>query len=476
MFKKGLVALLLIGALVVRLYKLDNPIADWHSFRQADTASVTREFLKTGPNILVPTYHDHSNIQSGKDNPKGYRMVEMPLYNYLHYLTYRLYPAMGLDVAGRLTSTILSLFSILFIFLIGDKLSGFFVGWLAAFFYSFLPFSIYYSRVILPEPLMITTVLGSYWFLIKMSESFGLKKFFYLVISAIMLSVSILVKPFAVFFALPHLAVVFRNLAKNEINIFSFATYMLLAITPFIWWRKHILLYPEGIPASDWLINSSGIRFRPAWFRWLFGERVGKLILGIYGTTFLSLGLIAKPAKEGITYWLWALGIFAYFSIIAGGNVQHDYYQAIIVPFLCFLLAKGFILLVSLSRATYSRFLTIIMAVILLVSMISLSWYEIKGYYQVNNWPIVRAGEAVSKMTPENSLVIAPYNGDTAFLYQTHRSGWPLGYDIEDKINKGATHYVSVVYDDEARQLEKKYTVLEKNNEYILIDLKQKAK
>lgn len=476
MFKKGLVALLLLGCFLVRLYKIDNPVADWHSFRQADTASVTREFVKNGVNILVPTYHDHSNIQSGKDNPRGYRMVEMPLYNYLHYVTSSLFPSLGLDTAGRLTSVILSVVSTLFIFLIGDKLSGFFVGWLAAFFYSFLPFSIFYSRVILPEPLMITALLGSYWYLIKMSESIGVKKSFYLLISSLLLAISILVKPFALFFALPHLAVVFRNLAKNEINIFSFIVFSLLTITPFIWWRKHILLFPEGIPASDWLINSSGIRFRPAWFRWLFGERVGKLILGIYGTTFLGLGLIAKPAKEGITYWLWALGIFAYFSVIAGGNVQHDYYQAIVVPFLCFLLAKGFILLVSLSRATYSRFLTIIMAAILLVSMLSLSWYEIKGYYQVNNWPIVRAGEAVRKLTPENSLVVAPYNGDTAFLYQTHRSGWPLGYDIDDKIKKGATHYVSVVYDDEARQLEKKYGSIDKNNEYILIDLRQKAK
>jgi len=103
--------------------------------------------------------------------------------------------------------------------------------------------------------------------------------------------------------------------------------------------------------------------------------------------------------------------------------------------------------------------------------MISLSWYEIKGYYQINNWPIVESGKEVERLTPKDAKVIAPYNGDTAFLYQTHRSGWPIGYDIEDKIAKGATYYVSVVYDDEARTLEKKYTLVEKTDRFIIIKL-----
>ena len=103
--------------------------------------------------------------------------------------------------------------------------------------------------------------------------------------------------------------------------------------------------------------------------------------------------------------------------------------------------------------------------------MISLSWYEIKGYYQINNWPIVESGKEVERLTPKDAKVIAPYNGDTAFLYQTHRSGWPIGYDIEDKIAKGATYYVSVVYDYEARTLEKKYTLVEKTDRFIIIKL-----
>jgi len=471
MIKKVLVIGLLVLGLFLRLYKIDNPVADWHSFRQADTASVSRNFIEKGVNLLVPTYHDNSNIQSGVDNPHGYRMVEFPLYNLLHYSVYQLHPAWGVDMAGRLTSVFLSLISIYLVFLIGEKLSGFFVGWLAALFMTVLPFSIYYSRVILPEPLMIVSILASYWFLIKMSETQGLKKRLYLFFGSLLFAVAILVKPFAIFFALPHAAIIFRSWAKGEITALDVIFFSLFGLYPFIWWRQNILNYPQGVPASDWLLNSTGIRFRPAWFRWLFGERLGKLILGVYGTGFLMLGLIAKPKDEGISYWLWAIGILLYFSVVAGGNVQHDYYQAIIIPFICFFLAKGAALMLSLSRTTYSRFLTIIMTIVIFISMISLSWYDVKGWYQVNNWPIVEAGIAVDRLAPPDAKVIAPYNGDTAFLYQTHRPGWPIGYDIEDKMLKGATYYVSVSYDDEARNLEKKYTLVEKNDRFIIIKL-----
>ena len=474
-FRIVLVTLVLALALAVRLYKIDNPVADWHSFRQADTASVTRNFVEKGINMLVPTYHDLSNIQSGKDNPNGYRMVEFPIYNLLHLGVYRLVPSIGLDMAGRLTSVILSLVSIVLLYLIVNKLSGFFIAFMTSIFMAILPFNVYYSRVILPEPLMIVTLLAAFWFILCASESVSVKKRLYLLLSAIFLSISVLVKPYAAFFTLPILAVLLRSLAKKELTIWDILIYGAISLVPFALWRKHILLYPAGIPASDWLFNKDNIRLSPAWFRWLFGERLGKLILGSWGTGLLALGLIAKPTKEGLTYWLWGIGVFVYFVVIAGGNVQHDYYQAIIMPFVCIFLAKGAYLLMSLTRSTYSRFLTLFMTLFVIVATIALSWYDVKGYYQINNPVIIDAGKEVDKLTPKDAKVIAPYNGDTAFLYQTHRSGWPLGYDIDKHIAMGATYYISVNFDDEMHQLEAKYQTVEKTDKFIIIKLVSKT-
>jgi len=74
-------------------------------------------------------------------------------------------------------------------------------------------------------------------------------------------------------------------------------------------------------------------------------------------------------------------------------------------------------------------------------------------------------------LTPPEAKVIAPYNGDTALLFATNRTGWPIGYYIEDKIKLGATHYLSVVNDYEASNLAKKYIIVAKTDQYVLIDL-----
>ena len=78
------VSIILILAFFVRLYKINNPVADWHSFRQADTASVSRIYVEEGINLLFPKYHDLSSTQSRIFNPEGYRFVEFPVFNALH--------------------------------------------------------------------------------------------------------------------------------------------------------------------------------------------------------------------------------------------------------------------------------------------------------------------------------------------------------------------------------------------------------
>ena len=63
-------AIIILG-LIIRLYKINTPLLDWHSFRQVDTASVSRYFLRDGINMLEPRYHDISRVQSGMFNPEG---------------------------------------------------------------------------------------------------------------------------------------------------------------------------------------------------------------------------------------------------------------------------------------------------------------------------------------------------------------------------------------------------------------------
>lgn len=466
-FEIAAVILVVALALILRLYKIDNPIADWHSWRQADTASVTRVMDQEGISLLLPRYQDISSIPSGKPNPNGYRLVEWPLYNLLHLAVYRLDPSLGIDRAGRLTSVIASLISLVFLYLIVRKLSGRLPALLTAFLFAVLPFSIYYSRVVLPEPLMTALFLISFYlFLLNRRPS--------LIISAVFLALAILVKPYALFFTLPYLYWWWVNRQQSKISIWWLVLFGVIALTPLAAWRLWIKQFPAGIPASAWLYNNLGIRLRPAWFRWLFGVRYGNLILGYWGILPFGLGLLSLKKTAGWVYRLLLLGVLAYLIVFAGGNVQHDYYQAITLPAIAIILAFGFIALLKQTNLT-NRITGVGLSVFCLLLMLGLSWYEIKGYYQINNPAIVEAGREADRLLPKDAKVIASYNGDTAFLYQTNRFGWPaITTDLKTMLGEAKNvYYVTVNFDSEANRIlaDPRHQVIEKTDKLLIVKL-----
>lgn len=124
---------------VLRVYRINEPIADWHSFRQVDTAAVARMFEQTGIDILHPRYEDLSNIQSGKDNPMGWRMVEMPLYQASAVIVHRFIPFVSLETSLRLVTIIASSLTAVLLFLLAEQWFGFFGGFSSAFLFAVLP-------------------------------------------------------------------------------------------------------------------------------------------------------------------------------------------------------------------------------------------------------------------------------------------------------------------------------------------------
>jgi hypothetical protein len=462
MKKNYILAALLILGFVARLYKIDNPIADWHSWRQADTSAVTRNFYKLGLDIFHPRYDDFSDVSGrGLINPEGYRFVEFPLYNIFHFILAKSFPFKSLEYWGRIVTILSALTSSWLIYQIVRRHISETAGFLSAFFYLFLPFNIYFTRVILPDPLMVTLYLASlYFFDIWIIN----RKSYLLFLVALFGSLAVLVKPVAIFFLLP---VTWWFWKKYKFDVFKNPLFYALHFTfliPFGIWRLWEHRFPQGIPASLWLLNGDHIRFKPAFWRWLFGERIGKMILGVWGIIPFFEGLMST------TYFTsWAVSAFLYLAVFAMGNVRHDYYQIPVIPVVCILLGIG---LSKLFTKSISHALFGIFAVVMMLGM---SWYDLRGNFNVNNWEIVEAGKRVDQITPKDAVVVAPYNGDTAFLYQTNRRGFAyVPFPIKDLIDRyNATYYVSVTYDAQTKQYMEKYIVVEANPRYVIIKLEE---
>ena len=490
---------ILLLAFVLRLYRINAPLADWHSWRQADTASVGRHFQNYGISLFYPRYDDLSSIPSGRENPEGYRMVEFPFYGALHALTSNLMPFSSFETAGRMVSIFFSLIAIVFLYLIIRKISGNLTALFSAFIYAVLPYNIFYNRAILPESMMIGMSLASIYFYIYgikkvqsqkskvKSCSLKLKILISFFLSLLLFSIALLLKPFAVFLILPPMLYFTCHLWGGDfsftrhpwggdfsftpgVKFLKFLLFCLIAFIPLLLWRMWIQQFPEGIPAGMWLFNGDGIRFKGSWFYWLFAERISKLILGYWGVVFLVFGLL-KKSKKSWFYWLWFLGALSYLAVVATGNVKHDYYQILIIPILSALVARGIVCLTQLAGKQFDKWPTYIAIIIIFIFMEMFGWYQIRDFFNINHPEIVRAGEAVQQISKLNDKVIAPYGGDTAFLYQTGRKGWPIGGDIEDKITRGAVWYVSVNKDEETNNLIKQCQAVQQGNNFTIINL-----
>jgi hypothetical protein len=136
-------------------------------------------------------------------------------------------------------------------------------------------------------------------------------------------------------------------------------------------------------------------------------------------------------------------------------------------------MAMGFDYLITHGQSYISRGLNISVALALVLLMLAFGWYEVKGYYNINHPEIVEAGKAVDRLLPKDAIVIAPYDNDSAFLYQTNRHGFTYGGDkIEKYIAEGATHLVSVNFDDATNFWMQKCDIVVKTASYVIVDLR----
>src|SRR3989344_1043167 len=469
-----LLFLILFFAFLVRLYRFDSPIADWHSWRQADTSSVSREFVKHGFDLLHPKYHDLSKTPSGLDNLEGYRFVEFPIFNILQAGGYVIFDYFSLEEWGRLVSIISSVITVLFIYLLCRMYLNSVTALVAGATYAFLPFSIYYVRVILPEPLMnMAIICGIYFFALWAKSRFSLNGYslFWFVLSLIFTSSALLIKPFAIFFTLPMVAIAyveygFLFLKKPIIWIFLIA-----ALVPLIFWRVWMSQFPSGIPASDWLFNGGGIRFKGAYFYWIYGERLAKLILGYFALTLLLLGIFKhKNGHYFLVFLSFLTSSLLYLTVVARGNVQHDYYQILILPTVAIFIGRGVSLVSEIKGA--NRQIAKILILVSVVFSISLSWFYVRDYYNTN-YPIVEAGKKADEILPQDALVIAPLDGDTSFLYQTNRRGWPVWQeDLKEMVKKGADYLViAAPTEKDVSGLGSEYEVVASSSAYLILKL-----
>lgn len=473
--KKGILFLLiiLIGAFAVRLYRFDSPVADWHSWRQSDTSAVSRNFVKEGFDLLRPKFDDLSIAVSLTDNPQGYRFVEFPIYNVLQAGFYKNVGRLTLEEWGRIVAIFSSLASIVFLYLLVAKYINPRAGLFAALFFAFIPYNIYYGRTILPDSSMVASLLAGTYFFSKWVDT-GIKHWIWFILAVIFISTSFLLKPYALFFTLPLIYLAWHQFGFGFLKKWQLWLFLILAVMPLgLWhiWMNQKQFLP-GIARNDWLFNGNGIRFKGAFFHWLFADRISRLILGYWGLPFVVLGILQKiNKKENWFFFYFIISSLTFMTVMATGNIQHDYYQVLIIPTLAIFFAKGIDFILD-RKDIFNYWVSRLVIGVGVFFMLAFGWFAVRDYYSIQHPNIVIAGKAVDKLTPPDAKIVAPYGGDTTLLYYTNRKGWPV-FDRSFKEFKkaGASYMVFADPTPEELNLETLFKPVIITPEYAIFDM-----
>jgi 4-amino-4-deoxy-L-arabinose transferase-like glycosyltransferase len=445
--------LILLGALALRLYQIDSPILGYHSWRQADTAAVARNFHEHGYNLFYP------QIDWGGNSP-GYVETEFQIYPFAVALLYKIFGVR--ELLGRLLSALLSLVSIYTLYLLVRKIIDERTALWTAIILAIVPLNVYYSRAFMPESaLLMCSVVGVYLFS-RWASSLGLT---YLLLSAVFIALAGLIKIPTLYLGLPLIHLAWLRFGRRTLYQSPLWVYAILVFAPVGLWyyHAHRIFLESGLTFYIWGYGTD------KWGNWhLLGDlkfynrilfrSIAERHLTWPGFILFVIGLtIRRQGPQERLFDFWLISLAAYFAIVARGNYIHEYYQLpFVIPAAVF---AGKTLAKYLSYRTFrdagirTRLVCgLILICALAVPMLSgLRYHKYMQAEHVSS-PTYKLAKELERSTPADALVITVGNLDPTVLYLSHRRGWYMPMErfdqktIEGRKRQGADYLAGLMH------------------------------
>jgi 4-amino-4-deoxy-L-arabinose transferase-like glycosyltransferase len=485
--KKILIAILFLS-IVIRLFHISFPLIGWHSWRQADTASIARNFYLNDHNILYPQIE-------WRGNTDGFVESEFHIYPFIVSILYSIF---GMnDMWGRIVSVVFAIFTIYGLYLLVRKIISEKTALWAAFIYSILPLNIYFTRAFMPESLMLMCSVFGIYFYNEWIENNKWKNFIF---SLIFITFAALVKLPALYLGLPLLFLTINKFGKHFLTNWKIWLYVILTFIPVILWYKHAhnLFLQTGLTFSIWNFGEDkwgmiGPLLTFKFYNDIFFKNIAERHLTYAAFILFIWGLFIKrkSSKEKLFDW-WLIGVIVFIFIAPQAHLAQEYYQ---LPFT--ISASVFVAKVFEKYFKHSSFKKSFSENRLVISFLSLALLAIilLSFLRVNNFmksenpnaTIFKFSNDISSKVNENDLIIYPSDGNPTLLFLSNRRGWILNpvdltsEHISEKKDQGAKYIISEkkVFENEKQKenlknIFDKYEIVVDNDEYFIASLKNK--
>lgn len=335
------ILLIIILGVSVRLRNIDKPLIDTHDFRQAQTATVTRNFYTDGIDIFKSKL---DILGTGKEQVL---ILEFPIYQAVvaslsHLIGYS-------DKLGKIVSIFFGVTSGLILMkIIIDHTGNRNLGFISLVFFLFAPLNIFFQQAFMIESMVIWLHLFSIWLWISYFKS---AEFIYLISAIIVTSLGFITKSVYMIFPFGIIAVLFMIYpGKKKIKIVPTIISLFIPLLVLFVWQ----IYSDNINIQNgnyfFASSSNGLK------QWIFGSVADRMSLkewgyrvkllfqgmGLLGLFFSIMGVleiyINKNNKLNLIIWC---SIIPLYMIIFFGVINQNYYFLPAMPVLAILSATG---------------------------------------------------------------------------------------------------------------------------------------
>lgn len=431
MKKRWIIFLIVCFGIGLRLYKINSPLADLAAWRQVDTDSIARNFLRFKFNIFYP--------QLNYDGPPpNYAELELQLTPFLIALLYKIW---GINVIwARLVPVAFGGGSIYLMYLVAKEEYDELTGYLSAFVFTILPLNIYFQRAVMPESAMLFFSLGTVYFFIKWLNLEKIVDFFGAVVC---FSFALLVKLPTMILTMPLFFCAFRKLGKSVFK--AKQTYLFLGFTflPVLIYyqfihRIAVHTFVSGIAREQVFVSFFSSVFKRNNLIYLF-ETIWHKTLSGTGCIFFIAGLFRKrKGKNEILAYSWAGAVGIYLLLIVT-KIHLEYYTLPLIPVAALFIGR-FLAVLARDRKN-------VVIVLLLVAVLFNHSLEKLRYFYVLDRPILNRGAEVNAVVPPGSLIIID-ELSPVLLHAGDSMGWRVDRSrleptlLEELKNEGAQFFV----------------------------------
>ncbi len=481
------ISIIVILALVIRFYDLDDLPLDFHSTRQMHSMLMARGmYYQTRSDI--PEWQKTMSLEQWK--LEG--LIEPPIMEGLTAFGYQLAGTDDLRIP-RVMSILFWMLGALPLYWLARGLIDHNGAVFALAFYLILPYGAQASRAFQPDPLMVSAILWAVWAAWRWSDRPGWKR---AIISGLLAGLAVLVKSVAGFFvagAWVGLLLSAWGIKKVVKNI-PFYVAVVLAALPLAAFTFY------GLKISGEMAGQFSLRFfpnlwiDPVWYLRWNGEISSVVGFEWFIASLAGVFLMQKPAGRWMMFGLFA-GYVAFSFALPYHAMTHDYYQEPLIPVVA--IGVGAVVSALISRLDGPRWLYSAAIIGLLVFWVGLKAWDTRVALKRNDF---RSEPALwqklgDKLGHESNVLAITQD----YGYRLEYWGWltptnwmnsgdfmvrELAGQEFDRANlfkeqvEGKDYFLVTAFNEFDAQAEFKdlinsaFPVLEKTDDYIIYDLK----